>query len=220
MENIVLAGSSGHAKVVIDIVERQGEYRIVGLLDVPAKIGSEVFGYRILGEESDLPILTTNIDINGVIVAIGDNARRADVSAKIAALSPALKFVTVIHPHASIGRGTSIGDGTVVMAGAVVNPCCVVGRSCIVNTRSSLDHDSVMGDFASLAPGVTVGGNCRIGSYAAIGIGAAVKHGVSIGDHSVVGGASMVMTDVPPFCVAYGSPARKMRERHPGERYL
>ena len=33
MDNIVVIGSSGHAKVIIDIVEQEGRYRITGLLD-------------------------------------------------------------------------------------------------------------------------------------------------------------------------------------------
>ncbi|MEC4769405.1 hypothetical protein [Burkholderia cenocepacia] len=33
VENIVIVGSSGHAKVVIDVVEQAGRYRIAGLID-------------------------------------------------------------------------------------------------------------------------------------------------------------------------------------------
>lgn len=33
MDNIVIIGSSGHAKVIIDIVQQEGKYNIAGLLD-------------------------------------------------------------------------------------------------------------------------------------------------------------------------------------------
>nr|WKF57737.1 Putative acetyltransferase EpsM [Paraburkholderia busanensis] len=220
MQNIVLVGSSGHAKVVIDIVEKAGHYRIAGLIDAFRAVGEETLGYPVLGGEADLPRLAVEHDLRGVIVAIGDNGVRERVADKVAQAWPQASFVSAVHPHASIGNGTTIGDGTVVMAGAVINPCCSVGRFCIVNTQASLDHDGVMDDFASLAPGVTTGGNCRIGQGAAVSIGAVLRHGVVVGEHSVVGAGSLVLEAVEPFTVTYGSPARKVRDRQRGDKYL
>ncbi|ORC46102.1 transferase [Burkholderia sp. A27] len=220
MQDIVLVGSSGHAKVVIDIVEKAGRYRIAGLIDGFRTPGEETLGYPVLGGPSDLPALNARFDLKGALVAIGDNSVRARVAAEVAALCPQLPFVTAIHPAASVGNNVAIGAGTVVMAGAAVNPCCQVGRFCIVNTNASLDHDCVMEDYASLAPGVTTGGNCRIGSHAAVSIGAVLRHGITIGEHSVVGAGSLVLGPVDAFSIAYGTPARKIRDRQPGDKYL
>jgi len=220
MEDIVLAGSSGHAKVIIDIVEKEGIYTIAGLIDASRAVGENTLGYKILGAEIDLVRITTEYDLKGVIVAIGDNNVRSCVASKIRDICPNLPFISAIHPSAIIGKGSVIGAGTVVMAGAVVNPCCRVGRFCIVNTKASLDHDSVMEDFSSLAPGVITGGNCRIGSYAAVSIGAVLRHGITIGEHSVVGSAATVLRDVDAFSVAYGTPAKKVRDRQRGDKYL
>ncbi len=220
LDNIVLVGSSGHAKVIIDIVEKEARYNLVGLLDPARSIGETTLGYPVLGTEADLPRLIPAHQLKGILVAIGDNHVRAQVAAKIAGICPELPFVNAAHPTASVGRETTLGPGTVVMAGAVVNPCCRIGRLCIVNTRASLDHDSEMADFSSLAPGVTAGGNCRIGGYSAVSIGAVVRHGISIGEHCVVGAGSLVLNDIDPFCVAYGVPARKIRDRKEGDPYL
>ncbi|MDC8756512.1 acetyltransferase [Janthinobacterium fluminis] len=220
MDNIIVVGSSGQAKAVIDIVEQQNSYAIVGLLDSFRPIGEETLGYSILGAEDDLPALVRQHDLAGVIVAIGDNHARAAVAARIALACPQLRFVNAVHPNASIGKAVLIGEGTVVMAGAVLGPCCQLGRLCIVNTKASLDHDSVMSDFSSLAPGVTTGGYCRIGSYTAVGIGAVVFDRVVIGEHSVIGGGAVVLHAVEAFCVSYGVPAKKVRDRQAGDRYL
>ncbi|WOD17918.1 acetyltransferase [Paraburkholderia kirstenboschensis] len=220
MNNIVLVGSSGHAKVVIDIVEREGKYSIAGLIDAFRQIGEQTLDYRILGTEADLPRLVAEHDIKGALIAIGDNLARSNIAAKVAEYSPQLPFVSAIHPRATVGRGATVDAGTVLMAGAVVNPCCRVGRFCILNTNSSLDHDSMMDDFSSLAPGAVTGGNCRIGRYAAISIGAVLRHGITVGEHSVVGAGATVLTDVDPYSVAYGSPAKKVRDRMAGERYF
>lgn len=131
-----------------------------------------------------------------------------------------LTFVSAIHPRASIARDVSVGEGTVVMAGATINPSCSIGRFCILNTNSSLDHDSIMEDFSSLAPFVTTGGNCRIGGYSAVSIGVVLIHGIYIGEHSIVDAGSTVVKNIDPFKVAYGTPARAIRSRQPGDKYL
>lgn len=220
MDNAVIIGSSGHAKVIIDIVQQEGKYNLVGLLDRFRDVGEQTLGYSILGKEEDLPVLIKAYALKGAFVAIGDNSMRSQVVARIKEISPSLPFVSAIHPKASIATGVSIGEGAVVMSGVSVNPCCSVGRFCILNTNSSLDHDSILEDFASLAPGATTGGNCQIGRYSAIGIGAVLIHGVHIGDHTVIGAGSLVIKSIEPFVVAYGVPAKTIRKRKQGDKYL
>jgi sugar O-acyltransferase (sialic acid O-acetyltransferase NeuD family) len=220
MEKIVIIGASGHAKVIIDLVEKEGRYAIAGLLDMSRKPGDTVLGYPILGPEESLLDWQEPLGIVGGIIAIGDNWIRKKVVDKMRKLQANFRFVTAIHPDASIGKEASFGEGTVVMAGAVVNPASKIGNFCILNTRCSLDHDSAMGDFASLAPGVTAGGNVSIGAYSAISLGANIIHGVSIGSHSVIGAGATVLQDMPDYTVAYGVPAVVVRERQKGEKYL
>jgi sugar O-acyltransferase (sialic acid O-acetyltransferase NeuD family) len=220
MDAIVVFGSSGHAKVVIDIVEKEGRYKIAGLLDGFRNVGEETLGYQVLGLEFDLPRLMGEYDLKGIIIAVGDNYSRAQVATRVSDICPNLPFVSTIYPNASIGKEATVGIGSVIMAGAVVNPCCQVGQFCIVNTSASLDHDSVMEDFSSLAPGATTGGNCRIGRYSAVCIGSVLRNGITIGEHSVIGAGSTVIKDVEPFALAFGCPAKKVRDRKPGDKYL
>lgn len=220
MDNIVVIGSSGQAKVVIDAVRREGRRHIVGLLDRFRKVGETTLGHAVLGREEDLPALIVRHAVQGAIVAIGDNFARAQVAARVAALCPGITFFPAIHPDASIADEAVVGEGSVVMAGAVINACASVGRFCILNTHASLDHDSTLGDFASLAPRAVTGGNCRIGAYSAIGIGATLAHGARIGEHVVVGAGAVVMKPLEDRVVAYGVPARVVRGRNPGDPYL
>jgi len=220
MDNIVIIGSSGHAKVVIDIVRREGRYHLVGLLDRFRAVGEETLGYRVLGREEDLPGLVATHALRGMLVAVGDNFARATVVARVRALCPDLPWVTAIHPAACLGLDVVVGEGTVVMAGVTINACASVGRGCVLNTRSSLDHDCVLSDYASLAPGVVTGGGCRIGPHAALGIGAVLVHGVEVGEHTVIGAGSVVTKSIDPFVVAYGTPARVVRARKAGDAYL
>jgi acetyltransferase-like isoleucine patch superfamily enzyme len=48
----------------------------------------------------------------------------------------------------------------------------------------------------------------RIGRHAWLGQNSFILKGVTIGEGAVVGVNSVVMTDVPPYCVALGNPAK------------
>ena len=220
MDNIVIIGSSGHAKVVIDIVRKEGKYNVAGLLDRFRNVGEKTAGYPVLGKEEDLPELVEAHELKGAIVAIGDNFVRSTVVARINEICPDLPFVSAVHPDASVAMEVSIGQGTVVMAGVAINPCCSVGRFCILNTHSSLDHDSIMEDFSSLAPRAVTGGNCRIGRYSAVSIGAVLIHGIHVGEHTVIGAGSLVVKSIKSFVVASGAPAKVIRSRKQGDKYL
>ncbi len=220
MRNLVVVGASGHCKVVLDAVEKSDSFRVMGLLDAGGTPGAEWFGYRILGAEDRLPELVASENVESYVVAVGDNWTRRRIALSMESIAPGLPMAAVVHPSAQIARGARIEEGAVVLAGAVIGSDARVGRGCIVNTRASLDHDSVMEEFASLAPGVTVGGNVRIGVCSAVSIGAQVIHGVHIGNHTVIGAGATVLRDFPDHCMAWGTPARVIRGRDEGEKYL
>ncbi|MGW6663044.1 acetyltransferase [Peribacillus sp. NPDC055009] len=218
MEKVVVFGSGGHSKVVIDIIEKSNEYSILGLIDSHRKKGSIVHGYKVLGDESKL--IEYENQIHGGIVAIGDNFVRSKVVSAIIKKSPEFNFIIAIHPNSVIGNGVKIGAGTVIMAGTVINSESSIGKHCIINTKSSMDHDCQIGDFASIAPGVTMGGTVKVGNYSTVSLGANVSHKRIIGDHTVVGAGSTVITDIDSFVIAYGTPAKTIRKRSIGEKYL
>ncbi len=220
MNKIVIIGASEHGKVVADVIEREGKYLLLGWIDSYKPAGGAFFNYPMLGAEDILLDLWQRKEIAGGIIAIGDNWTRGRMAEKIRLLAPDFTFITAVHPSAQIGRGVSIGAGTVLMAGTIVNSDSRIGVHCILNTKSSLDHDCIMDDFSSLAPGVTTGGVVQIGAYSAISLGANIIHGKNIGAHTVIGAGALVRENILDHCVAYGVPARVIRKRAEGERYL
>lgn len=211
---LVIVGSGGHAVSVANVAISAG-YAIECFVDEKRQ-GSTMLGYRIVGDMAGLG----NIHAYCYAMAIGDNALRARVSGDLLAAWPELRFPPLVHESATISSFAEIGPGTVVMPQAVIGPAARVGRFCVLNTRASLDHDSVMQDFSSLAPGAVTGGNVKIGFRSAISIGAVIKHGISVGADSVLGANSYLHHDLPDNQVAYGSPARIIRSRKTGEAYL
>ncbi len=217
---IVIVGASGHGKVLLDALAAEGVFHVEGFIDAHKEPGLLVLGVPILGREEDLPELIRLRNIEACAIGVGDNHRRELVYEKVRAIAPGLEFPAVIHPSAVVSRSATIGDGTVVCARATVGPACETGRFCLLNTGSSLDHDGRLHDFASLAPGVMTGGEVTIGRATAIGIGATLRHRIEIGENTVVGARSLVMSSLPSGVVAYGSPAKVVRTRNPETPYL
>ena len=218
--NIIVIGSSGHAKVVIDCIEKENKYEIIGLLDRFKEVGSSSFGYKIIGKEEDLQNLIKIHKIEGGIIAIGDNFIRYTVYDKISQEIPQFNFISVIHPSAQIARNVLIGKGSVILANTTISSEATVGDFCIINNNSSLDHDSKMLDYSSLSAGVSIGGNVKIGLFTVVSLGAKVIHQITIGEHTIIGAGANVVKDIPKYVVAYGNPARVIRGRIAGEKYL
>lgn len=217
---LLIIGSSGHAKVIIDIVEKQGKYDIMGLVDSNRSIGEETLGYKVLGDETVLiKFYLESINLH-LFIAIGDNAVRFKVFNQINALGKPFNYATVIHPTAIIGKDVKIGVGVAVMAGSVINPASAIGNFSIINTASSIDHDCQVNDFATISPGAILGGSVKIAQFAVVSIGATVIHGINIGEDSIVGAGATVINHIGNNEIHVGVPARKLRNRNHGEKYL
>jgi FlaA1/EpsC-like NDP-sugar epimerase len=63
MKNIVLIGGGNQAHYTIDIIEKEGKYNIVGIIDSVHEVGSERFGYKILGRQENLKELIAEYNI-------------------------------------------------------------------------------------------------------------------------------------------------------------
>lgn len=207
-EKIFVFGASGHAKVVIDIIERQGLYDIVFLVDDdPSLKGTEFYGYHVIGGKMEL--LEVRDQVCGVVIAIGSNRARISVAKWL--IDNHFDLVSAIHPSAQLGRGVTVDVGTVIMAGVVINSDSRVGRNVIVNTRVSIDHDCIVGDGVHIAPGTTLCGTVGIGEGTFVCAGATVIPNLTIGNNVVIGAGSVVIRNVPDNVTVVGSPSRVLK---------
>lgn len=216
--NLLVFGASEHGRVIADIILKTNDYQLIGFVDSNKFKEIDLWGFSILGDENDLPEIIKNYNVNAIVIGIGDNFIREKVLLKL--IDIPIKYATVIHPSAVIGKNVKIGEGSVIMANSIIGCNSVIGKHCIVNTKASLDHDSFMDDYSSLAPGVTTGGNVKIGKYSAIGLGCNIIHGIKIGANVVSGAGSVIINDIPDNILTYGIPSKNIKERKLGEKYL
>lgn len=220
MKKIVIIGASGHGGMILDCLKNEGLYNVLGFVDSFRKKGEKQYGYEILGSVEDLPRLMDKFNLYGCIIAIGDNWTRKIIADKIGNIASGLEFISTIHPKAVVGLNVQIGNGTVIMPGAIVNANSKIGDFCILNTKSSLGHDGIMNNYSSIASGVCTGGNLLLGEFSAISLGTNIINNITIGEHTVVGAGSLVIKNVEDHLVVFGSPARTIRKRKKGEKYL
>jgi acetyltransferase-like isoleucine patch superfamily enzyme len=120
------------------------------------------------------------------------------------------------------GKGTSIYHSSYVYGDVIVGENTWIGPFTILDGTGSLK----IGSFCSISAGVQIythdsvkwaisGGKAsyehapvRIGDRCYIGPNAVVSKGVSIGDESIIGAGSLVLSDIPPKSKAWGCPAK------------
>lgn len=203
---LLIIGAGGHARVLIDIAEKQARFRIFGLLDERASTpGATLMGYPILGGREQLDRRTLP---SHAIVAIGSPSHRAAWQEALEEMG--FQLAVLRHPSAQVGREVEIGAGTVLMAHVAVNPGTRVGRGVILNTGASVDHDCDIGDFAHVAPGARLAGGVRVGARTHVGIGSCIIQNIVIGSDAVIGAGAAVVRPVANGLTVGGVPARPL----------
>ncbi|MCF8708908.1 acetyltransferase [Rhizorhapis sp. SPR117] len=106
-----------------------------------------------------------------------------------------------------------IGEGALVSPYVTFTSNIKVGRCFHANLYSYVEHDCVIGDYVTFAPGVRCNGNIRIGDRAYIGSSAVIRQNLTIGADAVVGMGAIVTKDVPPGVTVVGNPARILEKK-------
>lgn len=196
-----LYGASGHARVIIEILELLS-IPINGLID-DNPIQKNLLNYPIYNS-TKLPLYMEH----KFIITIGDNIARKLVSEK-----NRLKIASpIFHPQATISKYTEIDIGSVVIANAIINPGVKIGKHVIINTSASVDHDCKIGDYCHISPNSTLSGGVIVGDGALIGAGSVVIPNIKIGKWSVIGAGSVIIRDIPANSVVVGNPGRVIRK--------
>lgn len=188
-----LYGASGHAKVIISILEFLGK-EIDAIYDDRAPF--TLLNYSVLPFDKDF--------LGEFVISVGNNRTRRKLAKRLNIGT----FATIIHPSALIEKRVEIGHGTVIMAGVVVNIATKVGKHSILNTSASIDHDCDLGNYTHISPNATLCGHVKVGKGSQVGAGAVILPNISIGKWCTIGAGAVVTKNVPDGATVIGNPAK------------
>jgi len=206
-------GVGGCARGILPIAREQlrGESssRLVFIDDNAEQ--SQVNGHDVLRLEQ---FMSSDAAVKRIAVAIASSKAREAVVQRCR--SAGASFFEVRAANAIQMDDVKIGEGALISPFVTFTSNIRIGDHFHANLYSYVEHDCVIGDYVTFAPGVHCNGNVYIGDHAYIGSGAVIRQGkpgapLRIGAGAVVGMGAVVTRDVPDGATVVGNPARPLQ---------
>ena len=101
-----------------------------------------------------------------------------------------------IREHTLVNTGTAGGGGITS-----------IGNNCLLMGHVHLGHDCILKDNIVIANSTAIAGHVEIESNVVVGGMSAIHQFCKIGEHSMIGGGSILVQDIPPYCICEGNRA-------------
>lgn len=196
MKDIILIGLGGHAKSVVDSIEGQNQYKIIGFLDSPEKYGDRYKDYSVIGSDEDMQkYYSQGVKYAFVTVGfLGKSQIRNKLYLQMKRIG--YEFPVIIDLSSVIASDVSINKGTFVGKNAIVNSDSTIGKMCIINSNSTIEHDCLVKDYSHISVNTVLCGNVSVGEGTFIGASATVLQGLKIGNNVIVGAGVIVTKNI------------------------
>lgn len=178
-EKIVLIGGGGHCHSVIDVIEQENKYEIIGIIDKKELIGKKVLNYEIIASDDDLNEIFRTC--KNAIITVGQ-IQSSNLRTKIFNNLKNIGFnlPIIISPIAYVSKYSNIGEGTVVHHNALVNANVKIGKNCIINTKALIEHDSIIEDYCHISTASVINGGVTVKEGNFFGSNATSKQSIEI----------------------------------------
>ncbi|WP_441368408.1 NeuD/PglB/VioB family sugar acetyltransferase [Acinetobacter lwoffii] len=155
-------------------------------------------------------------DRKSVLIAIANSQIREKIAKKLE--QDSIELWTVKADNVVRMDAIEIALGAALSPFVTLTSNIKIGKCFHANLYSYVEHDCIIGDYVTFAPGVKCNGNIHIEDHAYIGTGAVIKQGTPdkplvIGKGAVVGMGAVVTKSVPPGVTVVGNPARILEKK-------
>jgi len=191
MKDIILIGGGGHCRSVIDVIEQEGKFKILGIVDRPELVGSDVLGYSVIGVDSDLADLAKKCQY--ALVTVG-HIKSPLLRIKLFELAKNSGFIlpNIVSPRAYIAKYVVFGQGSIIMHDALINVNTEIGDNCIINSKALIEHDCRICDHCHISTGAIINGGVTVKSRCFIGSGAITKESILIDENNFIKAGSLI----------------------------
>ena len=210
MVKVAIYGAGGFAREVAPLARAYSE-DVVFVSDDPAQIGTSLNGLRVIGFDA----LRRDPD-RLISITVADGPTRRLIAERCRA--EGLRFGTIKARTFVEYDNVEIAEGSIFCDFSMCTSNIRIGRFFHANLYSNIAHDTIIGDFVTLAPRVCINGNIVIEDDVYIGTGATFKQGLPtrplvIGRGAVIGMGAVVTKNVEPGAIVVGNPARPLEKR-------
>ena len=207
MAGYYILGAGGQARQVLSIAGTGArQMRVEGFIGLESEKGKVVNGTHVL-TESDIK----SLDRRDVVLLNGlGRPNRKSVIERLVSIG--FSFDSLMHPSANVGEFVLVGTGTVIQSGVGIMTNVELGKFTLIDINATIGHDISIGDYTTISTGVNLAGGVSIGSGCWIGSGSVIIEGVSVGEGVLLGAGSVVTRDIPSGKMAYGVPARVVKD--------
>ena len=210
MEPIILIGGGGHCISCIDVIEKAGLYKILGILDLPEKKGEKILNYSVIGTDADIVDFVKKCPNFLITVGqINSSSIRRKIFENIVRAGGNLPSIT--SPLSHVSEYASIGKGTIIMHHVLINAGASVGDCSILNTKSLIEHEAVIGDFCHISTAAVINGQVNVGDNCFIGSNTVVANNTNINADTIIAAGSQVLRNIEIPGTYIGQPLRKIR---------
>lgn len=183
-------------------------YELIYIDDQP--ISSFCNGHSVMSYSQWISRPATSRHVN---IAIADCKIRQSLAARCQ--RDGVDFFEIRANDVSEFDDVIIGEGAVLCSRVSLTSNIRIGQHFHANLLSYIEHDCIIGNFVTFAPGVKCNGNVIIEDCAYIGAGAIIRQGTRthplvIGANSVVGMGAVVTRSVPAGTTVVGNPAKPL----------
>ena len=151
-----------------------------------------------------------------VVIAIANSRIREKIALQLQ--QDQIKMWSIYADNVVLMDEVDLGEGSALSPFVTVTSNIRIGKCFHANLYSYVEHDCLIGDYVTFAPGVKCNGNIHIHDHAYIGAGAVIKQGTPnqplvIGQGAVIGMGAVVTKSVPAGVTVVGNPARIMQKK-------
>ena len=151
-----------------------------------------------------------------VLIAIANSQIREKLANQL--VMDGLQLWTVQADNVVMMDNIEIAEGAALSPFVSITSNIKIGKCFHANLYSYVEHDCIIGDYVTFAPGVKCNGNIHIEDHAYIGTSAVIKQGTPdkplvIGKGAIVGMGAVVTKSVPAGVTVIGNPARILEKK-------
>ena len=208
MKKIAIIGSGHLARQIAVLANQTGQFKVVGFIDQSVEVTSG--NHSIIGTDEDVLNLYGSGQIDCLSIGIG--YAHFQLREKIYnCFARQVPFATIIHPTCYIDESVQIGEGCIIYPGCTVGMNSVIEDNVLLNTAVVVCHDDLIQKHSYISPACNIAGEVKIGSRCMIDIGTTVIDHISICEDVLIGGGSVVISDITTPGTYVGTPTRKIK---------